>query len=203
MLRLLEDITYNQIVSRLRSSGVFLDQADIEDKVQWCLIKMVTLYSNVNFKINTSFIDYMGSVVLYPLYNYKQQDKDENEISLFTPINGKNSNGEKEYTYFEKLKETPILSGNNDTENYFYKEVHKDHVINIVNEYITKVVTISKDKKNFGVSLQMMLLFNHYFHKKNDKFFAGWWETEGLELRDFFEKSVTLLRDTIRDAAES
>jgi len=202
MLKLMQDITYNQIVSRLRSSGVFLDPEDIKDKVHWGLEKMIILYSNPNFRITTSFIEYIGNVVLYPLYNYKQKDKDENEISMFTPI-GHSKGSDKEYTYFDQLKETPVLTGYNETEEYFYSESHKEHTINIVNDYIDKVVTISNKKRDFATALKMAVLFNQYLNKKSEKFFAGWWKTEGITFRDYFEKSVTLLRDTIYYATQS
>lgn len=203
MLKLMEGIIYNQIVSKLRKSGVFLDPEEIQDRVHWSIEKILILYSNVNFKINTSFIEYLGDMILYPMYNYKQKGKDQNEVSIFTPIGYSKTDKEKEYTYLDQLKETPIFEGYNEVEDFFYGDASKSYMIDLVTDYVDEVITISNKKKGFETSLKMAILFNQFLNKKSDRFFAGWWKTEGLPFRDFFEKSVTLMRDTIYYATQT
>lgn len=201
MMLIMQDLIYNLICSRLKSSGKFLEEEVILDKVQWTLLKMTGYYMNKPyFKISSSFTEYLNQVILYPLYNYKNKNKDQNEISINTPI--KNSNDGKEQTLLDKISNETILDGTFEVEDYFFKEEIKNNTISLVQDFIKSAVSIAEKKKGFSSSLKLMILFNHYLNNRQPKFFNNWWKLEGFELRDNFEKSLELLRRALYESAE-
>ena len=193
MLLIIKEIAYNQIVSKLKLSGKFLLDEQIENQVSWVLVKMVTLYSNPDFRISVSIIEFLSQVVLYPLYNYKLQDKEQNEISLFTPItNNKSSNNKKENTLFDIMKETPILEDCGETENLFFNQIQKENVIVLVNDFIDNMIVVVSNKKGVAYAIKILTLLDFYFQQKNNKLFTSWWETEGLEFKGRFRKNIII-----------
>lgn len=199
MLELLNTVFYNLIVSKLKKSAKFLNDEDIQDKVQWCLLKMVNLYEKPEFKIGYSFISYCRQVVLYPLYNYQIKKIDNGEISLNTPLKVDGKDG-KEYTLLDKISEEMYLDTYFGAEEYFYKDLEKDCTIQQSKDFFSTLVTISYTKKDFNYALKMLLLFYHRLNKKSDRFFNEWWKKEGLELRDAYEKSLVVFKGSIKDA---
>lgn len=194
MMVILNDITYNLICSRLKSSGKFLDEDSIMDKVQWTLLKMTYYYRKPEFKITSSFIEYIKQVILYPLYNYKQKQLDDTEISLFTPISGEDNENK---TLMDKLSNMSYLDGKNDIENKLFSNIEKDNLIITVNDFIKSLVNQAYKYKDFNTALKLMVLYKHYFNKATDRFLGNWWTIEGIELKDYFEKSQTILKDVI------
>jgi len=200
MMVMIKDIAYNQICAKLKQSGKFLLEEDLEDKISWTVWKMISLYSQPDFKITSSFIDYIGQVVLYPLYNYKLQDKEQYEISLYTPINN-SSNNKKENTLYDVMKETTILESAGEVENFFYKEIEKENLISTVNDFIDAMVTTVYKRKGFAYALKMITLIDYFFQEKNNKLFTNWWDVEGLEFKKAFDNIVLLFRDSIRESS--
>lgn len=207
MMVIMQDIIYNLICSRLKASGKFLEEEVIQDKVQWSLLKMSGYYINKPaFKIGTSFTEYLNQVILYPLYNYKTKDKDQNEISINTPLKKNTSGGydSKNQTLLDKISSEPYLDGNFEVENFFFKEELKSNTITMVQDFVHQAIVVAYKKKGFTTALKMMILFNHYFTYSNRdiRFFNNWWKMEGFDLRDNFEKSLELLRRALYDSAE-
>jgi hypothetical protein len=202
MLLMIKDIAYNQICNKLKQSGKFLLEEELEDKVGWTIEKFVTLYSNPNFRITTSFIDYTASAVLYPLYNYKLQDKEKTEISLFTPIyNNKHSSSRKENTLYDIMKETPVLEEYGAVENYFFLEIQKENTIDMVNDFVDTLIKNIYNKKGLAYTIKMITLFDFFIQKRNNKLFTSWWNVEGLEFKKVFEKILLLFRNTLRESS--
>jgi len=198
MMIIMNTLVYNLICSKLKKSGKHLDEDDVMDKVQWTLLKMTYYYNKPEFRISTSFTEYLKQVILYPLYNYKQKEKDAMEISLFSSL-GNNEDG-KDRTLIDKLSDTPYLDGKNEVENFLFNEIEKDNIINTVQSYITSLVEIANAKQNFKTALKLMILYKHYFNKSTDRFFSNWWNVEGIELKDYFEKSQTILKNMIYES---
>lgn len=203
MMIIMQDIIYNLICSKLRSSGKFLNEDDILDKVQWTLLKMTSYYRRESFKITTSFTEYLSQVILYPLYNYKQKDIDYNEISIFTPLGKDSNNNEK--TILDKISEQPMLDGSAEVEQYLFNEIEKENTILQVKDFIHSMALIAYNKKGFSTSLKLLILYNHYLKKRSNRFFNTWWETEpnGLELRDQFEQSLEILKGVLYESAKT
>jgi|WetSurMetagenome_2_1015567.scaffolds.fasta_scaffold06330_12 hypothetical protein len=202
MMYYIQEIAYNQICSKLKSSGKFLNEEDIKDKVQWTLLKMTTKYREPDFRISVSFVEYMSQVVLYPLYNYKTKEREQKEISLYTPIYKRGSNDKRDFTLYDKIKELPYLDNTNDVENFFYKNIQKENIVNLLKDYIEEVVTISCKLQGYLHTLKLMILFDHYVSStKPSKFYSYWWDKEGLELRDHFEKALFILRNSLRNVS--
>jgi hypothetical protein len=201
MMMIMQHIIYNLICSKLKGSATFLDEEDIMDKVQWTLMKMHTYYSREDFKISTSFVEYLSQVILYPLYNYKNREKDQFEISINTPIKD-GSNGGKEQTILDKLTDTPYLENNFEVENFLFKEEQKENVIAEIQDYIDTVITVAYKQKGMAHALKLLVLFKHFFQKRNNRFFGEVWSSPswGRGLRDDFEKSLFLLRLDLQDS---
>ena len=203
LLIALQPIVYNQLASKLKCSGKFLEECDLEDRISWSMLKIVSLYSDPTFKIETSFISYISSLVLFPLYNYKQQDKDQNEISLFTPRNnsGNNSSAKKENTLFDVMKEETVLDSVGEVENYFFNQLEKDNLVSTVNDFISVTIREITKNKEFVYSLKILTLLDYYIASKdNNKLFTSWWNYEGLEFKSTFEHVLVLFRNMIREA---
>ena len=199
MILLIKEISYNQIVSKLKASGKFLYDEDLEDKVSWSVCKMISLYENPDFKITTSVIEYLNKVVLYPLYNYKLKDREQNEISLFLPINNHKNNNKKENTLYDLMKEKTMLEEIGEVENYFFINIEKENIINISNDFIDSILLTISENKNFSYALKMLIVIDYFFQKKNNKLFTNWWNTEGLDFKKRFDKILILFRNNIRE----
>lgn len=196
MMIIMNTLVYNLLCSRLKSSGKYLDEDDVMDKVQWTLLKMTYYYSKPEFKIGSSFTEYLKQVILYPLYNDKQKEIEQMEISLFSPL----SNDEESKTLIDKLSDTPYLEGKNEVENHLFGNIEKDNLVNIVNSFLQSLCLQAYKTKGFPTALKLMILYSHYFNKSTDRFFSNWWEIEDMELKDIFEKSQTVLKETIHES---
>lgn len=202
MLLMIQTFSYNLICRRLKGSSLFLPEEEIEDKVSWCVSKMLSLYRDKekNFKVTTSIIEYLDQVVKYPLYNYKDKSRDIVEISLFEPIKqkGKGSqNAKKEQLLIDKLSEEAYLDGINEVEDFLYKKEQENNVITQLQDYIDTVLKVANSNKNFSQALKILILYKHFLNNKPARFFNEWWIKEGFELRNNFERSLTLLRQSL------
>jgi len=199
MMLIIQEIGYNQIVSKLKGTGKFLDEDDLHDRVGWVLVKMLELYSKEDFKISTSLISYMSQVVLFPLYNNKLQEKEQNEISLFTPVSTGSSNSKKENTLYDLMSETPILDSVCSVENYFYRDMEKENIIVTTNDFFMTMVKGLFKNKGFPYALKMLTVLDYYFQEKSNKVMTSWWDTEGLEFKKTFDNIIKLYRNAIRN----
>lgn len=200
----IKEIVYNLNVSKLRTSGKFLDEAEIEDNVADTVEKMFSYYTNKpDFRIDISFIQYLSSLALYPLYNYKKKLKNQKEISINTPIKGK-KDSMPEKTLLDLLSESLYLDGTFEAESFFFQEVCQD---NLIQEFMAfKINSIEKAcrEDDFSTAFKLAILFNHFFRNRSDRFFNMWWSTDGekgLQLRKKFETLILLMRNVVRESA--
>jgi hypothetical protein len=200
LLLALKHIIYNNICSKLKASGKFLGEEYLDDCVSWSITKIVKLYSNPDFKIRVSFISYIQSLVLFPLYNSKLQDIEQNEISLFTPIsNGSGNSSKKENTLYDLMSETPMLDGVASVENYFYKDLEKENIVTTTNDFFMVMIKGIWKKKGFSYALKMLTVLDYFFQGKNNKVMVSWWDNEGLEFKKQFDDILKLYRGAIRN----
>lgn len=200
MLLIFRDITYNLLCKKLKASSKFLTDEDIEDKINFVIEKMLIYYRRPEFSIRTSFVSYINQVILYPLYNYQEQEKDIREISLFEPVQDSSkisSSSKKEQILLDKLSEETCYEGLNEIENYLFQNIQKENVINQVSDFLSSTIFTAEKKISFSHALKLLILFKHFLNGKSSRFFNEWWIKEGFELRDHFEKSLTLLRKTL------
>lgn len=103
LFTLLNRVTFNIIRHKLKANSSYEQLDDIWDKVQWTLEKLMKYYTEKeNFKISTSFVQYISQVVLYPLYNKDEKEKKEKEISIHTPKFSNSKNAKELNDYLSK-----------------------------------------------------------------------------------------------------
>jgi hypothetical protein len=202
MLLMIKSFSYNLICRRLKRSSLFLPEEDIEDKVSWCVTKMLSLYRNKEktFRVSSSITEYLDQVVLYPMYNYKDKKRDSKEISLYEPIQQKSKSGQsgkKEQLLIDKLSEETYLDGIHDVENFMYKKEQEENVIHELQDFMSLVIEKAEETRDFSHALKILILYQHFLNNKSPRFFNEWWVKEGFKLRDHFEKSLTVLRNTL------
>ena len=77
LFKALNVMTFNVICHKLKVKSSHEQLDDILDKVQWTLEKLAKYYKEKSdFKVTTSFNKYIGQLVLYPLYNKDEQEKE-------------------------------------------------------------------------------------------------------------------------------
>ena len=87
LFKALNVMTFNVICYKLKIKSSHEQLDDILDKVQWTLEKLAKYYiEKSDFKVTTSFNKYIGQLVLYPLYNKDEQERQKNEISIHIPM---------------------------------------------------------------------------------------------------------------------
>ncbi|MDA3855877.1 MAG: hypothetical protein PF569_06445 [Candidatus Woesearchaeota archaeon] len=92
MMIIIEQLLHNIISSKLKSSAVYLEDEKRHDLVMTSLVSFMEKYiNNPNFKISGSFIGYLQTHVLNPMYNPKKKQRELLETSINTPITSDNS----------------------------------------------------------------------------------------------------------------
>ena len=125
---LLRKVTFNVIRYKLKSKSSYEQMDEIWDNVQWTLNKLVTYYKEKpDFKISTSFVQYIGKMVLYPLYNKAEKERRYKEISIHTP-KFKNSSDENTKELYQYLSED-VDGGVCNIENKIDYEINKNGVM--------------------------------------------------------------------------
>lgn len=170
LFTILHGLTYNIICGKLKSSGKFLDNDDIYDKVHFAMVKMLEYYNKPGFSIDRSFTEYMNDVVLYPLYNKKDRERDQTEISFYTPL--REQNGGKERLLLDKLAEEEHVQY---TEDFYINNMKKDHLIENLIGIIDTMYYQTVQSYGMIYGLNMLTLIYHKLNGANAQFFNNWW----------------------------
>lgn len=189
----MREMVFNLICSKLKKKGQCRTYEDIEDMVSWTLCKLVSYYTTKpEFKIGGSFVGYISEVIKYPLYNEKDKEKTENEVSMFEPLNE-----DSDETIIDKLTnktyEFDIMSVLGESET----NILVINVMDYVKTSIKMMYEVSDDKIKFSKSLSLMLLINHFFNQKTNRFFSEWWKMSDISLRDNFVKCTDILKENL------
>jgi hypothetical protein len=182
LFKLLNKMTFNVICHKLKSKSSHENLDDICDKVQWTLEKLTKYYKEKSdFKVTTSFNQYIGQLVLYPLYNKDEQDRHKNEISLYTPMFGNDKSSKELNDYLSKSCDGKI------------NEVEKE-----IDYEINSNVLVSKSLKFINESIESM--YEYECSKNTNKEFRNSYFL--AELYKFFIKNK-LKDDVVEDIINS
>ena len=170
LFNLMSKVTFNVICHKLKCTSSHEELDDIWDKTQWTLEKLTKYYKEKpDFKITTSFVQYIGQVILYPLYNKDEQDKQKKEISIHTPKynNSKDKNNKELFDYLSKDTD----GGINETENTIDYRVTQNHLViesmNYINTVIKSLYDYEKSEHTnheFRNSLYMAQLYKYFIN---------------------------------------
>ncbi len=78
MLLIIEPILHNLIASKLKSSAIYLEEEKRYDLVMDSLVSFAEKYNKPGFKITGSFVGYLKTHILNPLYNPKKKRREKN-----------------------------------------------------------------------------------------------------------------------------
>ena len=170
LFNLMSKVTFNVICHKLKQTSSHEELDDIWDKVQWTLEKLTKYYKEKpNFKITTSFVQYIGQVILFPLYNKDEQEKQQKEISIHTPKfnNSKDKNNKELFDYLSKDTD----GGINETESNIDYEITQNHLTKESIDYINTVIESLYDYEKsehtnheFRNSLYMLQLYKYFIY---------------------------------------
>lgn len=192
----LYDLVFNIICSKLKHSATRIPRENIEDMVQWTLLKLTTYYkTKPDFKITGSFTSYIGQVVLYPLYNKGDKLRAKKEISIYTKLN-KNSES-KERTILDELSD--------ETEDFFeikmLNRLSQDKVVENATNFIGRALNVlfsyhfKKDNpKAFTKVVELANMYRHYIDKKSERYYRELNRTCSPDLKENFDKSLEILK---------
>ena len=178
LFKLLNRMTFNVIRHKLKAKSSWEHLEDIYDKVQWTLEKLTKYYKEKpDFKIKASFAEYIGQIVLYPLYNKEEQERHKNEISIHTPLFGNTDKSTKELNdYLSKDDDGNI----NNVENSVDYENNQRYLIIKSLDFIGKSIDALyeyEESKKTGKEFK-----NSYFMAQLYKFFIfGKYEDKNVE----------------------
>ncbi len=199
----IDKLTYNIICSKLKGSSVLLEEEKVNDMVQWSLLKLLSYYQNKpEFKIEGSFTQYISKVVLYPLYNKKQQEQDQLEISMQTSMGDKDS----DKTLMDFLSEKPYMEGLLEIEEKMFKEEHnkkvREDTLYFLENMLKKFYKINRNDKNmnkkaFSNCFTLGILYKYFVGQKHERFFTEVWRTSPIYMRDCFENSIKVMKEAL------
>lgn len=199
----LKELTFHIICHHLNKTSSRLNPDNINDMVQWTLMKLVSYYKEKDFKIEGSFTGYIEQVVLYPIYNKKDKEKAKKEISIHTPLN-ENSNR----TLLDKLSEQTL--DDVDRECINLSEFYKQEIFKNIEKFLTiliekkfSILQSQNDSKSFSHIIELLSIYDFYIQHKHDKFFTEMWKTYSVDVRDEFEKSIELLKKELKSIVAS
>lgn len=176
LFKLLNRMTFNVICHKLKIKSSHEQLEDIWDKVQWTLEKLAKYYiEKADFKITTSFNSYIGQLVLYPLYNKDEQERQENEISIHIPMFGGtigDKNCKELNDYLSKssdggLSEIEMNLSYEDNQNYLTKKS-----LEFIKQTINALYDYEKSKntnKEFRNSYNMAELYKFFIYNRCDE----------------------------------
>ena len=132
-----------------------------------------------DFKITTSFIQYIGQVILYPIYNKDDQEREKNEISLYS-TKYKSSNSSKEKELLDYLQKDDDSQGISKIEFKLDYEPNKNKLIektiSFISDSINELYEYEENKKS-NVSVEYCL----YFAELYNLFICGKWEDKNVK----------------------
>ena len=208
LFKLLNKMTFNVICHKLKIKSSHEQWDDIWDKVQWTLEKLAKYYNEkADFKVTTSFNKYIGQLVLYPLYNKDEQDRQKNEISIHTPkFGGVNDKNAKELNdYLSKTDDGEI----SEVEKNLDYEVNQNYLttksLEFINQTINALYDNEKSKntnKEFRNSYNMAELYKFFIYNRCDeKTVEDIINSMDYSLVKKFEKSKELYKQMLVDYA--
>lgn len=208
LFKLLNQMTFNVICHKLKIKSSHEQWDDICDKVQWTLEKLAKYYNEkVDFKVTTSFNKYIGQLVLYPLYNKDEQDRQKNEISIHTPKFGNvNDKNVKELNdYLSKTDDGEI----SEVEKNLDYEVNRNYLTTKSLEFINQTINALYDNekfkntnKEFRNSYSMAELYKFFIYNRCDeKTVEDIINSMDYSLVKKFEKSKELYKQILVDYA--
>lgn len=200
LFNLMSKVTFNVICHKLKSTSSHEDMDEIWDKVQWTLEKITKYYKEKpEFKISTSFVKYISQVILFPLYNKEEQDKQKKEISIHTPKFGGMKDGKKElYDYLSSETD----GGINETENVIDYKLNQNKILKETVDYVNTVIeSLYKYEKSinsnkaFRNSFYMAQLYKYFIcTDMNDKVIEDIINSMDFTLIKKFEKSKDIYK---------
>ena len=137
LFELLKKVTFNVIRYKLKSKSSYEQIDEIWDKVQWSLEKLLMYYKEKpDFKITTSFVQYIKQVVLFPLYNKVEKERQKKEISIYTPkFKNSDKNSKELCDYLSKS----VDGGLEELENEMDYDTNKNGIIGKSVDFIKDV----------------------------------------------------------------
>lgn len=209
LFKALNVMTFNVICHKLKVKSSHEQLDDILDKVQWTLEKLAKYYiEKSDFKVTTSFNKYIGQLVLYPLYNKDEQDRQKNEISIHIPMFGgavgdKNSKELNDYLSQTCDGEISEVEKNLDYElNQNYLTTKS---LEFINQTINALYDNEKSKntnKEFRNSYSMAELYKFFIYNRCDeKTVEDIINSMDYSLVKKFEKSKELYKQMLVDYA--
>lgn len=203
ILLIVEEVSYNIICGRLKSNGRFLDDELINDKTSWVVEKMFKYYHNKpDFFISFSAIDYISQVCLYALYGHAFKKVEQNEISMNTPLSnhdGKNEGGDQ--TIMDRLSNSLSLDGQWDVEDSFFKNIHRDSLINEIVDFTKSYLETTAREYGFTHAFNLTQMIYHFFNRKTSRFMNEWTKGQPFELYNHYEYFKLKLRNHLRENA--
>ena len=209
LFKALNVMTFNVICHKLKVKSSHEQLDDILDKVQWTLEKLAKYYKEKSdFKVTTSFNKYIGQLVLYPLYNKDEQERQKNEISIHIPMFGgavgdKNS---KELNDYLSKKDDGEIS---EVEKNIDYEINQNHLnvesLKFINGIINSLYEYEESKgtnKEFRNSYNMAELYKFFIYNRcNEKIVEDIINSMDYSLVKKFEKSKELYKQMLVDYA--
>ena len=209
LFKALNVMTFNVICHKLKIKSSHEQLDDILDKVQWTLEKLAKYYNEKpDFKVTTSFNKYIGQLVLYPLYNKDEQERQKNEISIHIPmfggsVNDKNSKELNDYlsqTNDGGLSEVEMNLSYEDNQNYLTKKS-----VEFIKQTINTLYDYEKSKgenKEFRSSYNMAELYKFFIYNQCDeKTVEDIINSMDYSLVKKFEKSKEIYKQMLVDYA--
>jgi DNA-directed RNA polymerase specialized sigma24 family protein len=193
MFELMYELAYNSICGKLKSSGKHIDEEDILDMAQDTMVKMALYYNRPSFRIDNSFTEYIGQVILYPLYNGPKKEREHNEISYNTIISGGHDGG-NDTELIDLLSETEIIE---DLE-FYHTDLLKEATIQSLNALIDRIILRTLEHKGYSFSIKLLCMIQHFFNGKTDRFFNHYWKVNPFETRYIFEKTILTLKEYLK-----
>ena len=198
-------MTFNVICHKLKANSSHEQWDDIWDKVQWSLEKLAKYYKEKSdFRVTTSFNKYIGQLVLFPLYNKDEQDRQKNEISIHVPKFGKTDVKELN-DYLSKTNDGEI----SEVEKNLDYEVNRNYLTTKSLEFIKQTINAlyehEKSKntnKEFRNSYDMAELYKFFIYNRCDeKIVEDIINSMDYSLVKKFEKSKELYKQMLVDYA--
>ena len=209
LFKLLNQMTFNVICHKLKVKSSHEQLDDILDKVQWTLEKLAKYYKEKSdFKVTTSFSKYIGQLVLYPLYNKDEQERQKNEISIHIPIFGGavgDKNSKELNDYLSKTDDGEI----SEVEKNIDYEINQNHLnvesLKFINGIINSLYEYEESKgtnKEFRNSYNMAELYKFFIYNRcNEKIVEDIINSMDYSLVKKFEKSKELYKHMLVDYA--
>lgn len=208
LFKLLNQMTFNVICHKLKIKSSHEQWDDIWDKVQWTLEKLAKYYKEkADFKVTTSFNKYIGQLVLFPLYNKDEQERQKTEISIHIPKFGNtdDKNAKELNDYLSKTDDGEI----SEVEKNIDYEVNQNYLttksLEFINQTINALYNNEKSKntnKEFRNSYDMAELYKFFIYNRcNEKIVEDIINSMDYSLVKKFEKSKELYKQMLVDYA--